>query len=291
MGYYSNDWAPYVPVAERKAKATKLANSMKKKGQKLNPIVIEGRTIGKSFWAKAWCDHLEKFSDYVNRLPRGRTYVRNGSVIDLQVVKGQVNALVMGSELYKVTVDITPMVQSKWQTLVQQCAGKIDSLIELIKGKFSKAVMEIITHRDEGLFPKPKEIKMKCSCPDSATMCKHVAAVLYGVGASLDNFPEWLFTLRHVNHADLIATASSTGALFKDKSSAHAVKEEDLSALFGIEMENDVKTTVVKKAPAKTKAPTKPKAPVKPAKVTKKKIVTKKAEVPPVKLPKRRIMK
>jgi uncharacterized Zn finger protein len=270
MGYYSRDsWPKYVSVAERKKSAEKHAQSLKKKGQNLNPVVIEGRTIAKTFWGKAWCDNLEAYSDYENRLPRGRTYARNGSVIDLQITKGQVKAQVMGSSLYHVTVNITPMVEEKWKILVKLCSGKIDSLVELLQGKFSKAVMQTMTEKEKGLFPKPQEIKMSCSCPDIAGMCKHIAAVLYGVGAILDANPQGLFQLRHVDHTDLIVSASAGDALVQPQAIENVLHEDDLSALFGIEMD-----TVKQKKPSKpeakatTKATAKPapkKAPAKPA--------------------------
>src|ERR1700722_17461199 len=150
MGRYSRDfWPKYVSVAERKQKAEKHAQSLKKKGQSLNPVVIEGRTIAKTFWGKAWCENLEAYSDYENRLPRGRTYVRNGSVIDLQISKGQVKAQVMGSSLYNVVINIKPMIEDKWKALVKLCSGKIDSLVELLQGKFSKAVMQTMTEKEK----------------------------------------------------------------------------------------------------------------------------------------------
>ena len=251
MGYSRSNgygWSPYVPVAKRKEQAAKLLQSMQKKGQTLNPIVIEGRAITKTFWGKAWCENLEAYSDFANRLPRGRTYVRNGSVIDLKITNGQVNAKVMGSSLYQISIKVKPMLESKWTTLIEACAGKIDSLIELLQGKFSKAVMQILTQKESGLFPKPKEISMSCSCPDYAGMCKHIAAVLYGVGAFLDAKPEWLFVLRHVDHLDLIASASTGDLLIKNQTGDHVLEDGDLSTLFGIELDTG------KTSPKKTKA-------------------------------------
>src|SRR6516165_2714205 len=93
---------PYVPVAQRRAQAAREVAKRQKKGQTVSPVVIEGRAIATTFWGKAWCDNLESYSDFANRLPRGRTYVRNGSVIDLQITPGQIKALVSGSEIYKV---------------------------------------------------------------------------------------------------------------------------------------------------------------------------------------------
>ena len=250
MGYsYGSrydEWAPYVSVAERKEMAANHVKSMKKKGKTLNPVVIEGKIITKTFWGKAWCKNLETYSDYESRLPRGRTYVRNGSVIDLNITIGQVQAEVMGSSLYKVVIQVKPIPESKWKALIKTCAGKIESLIELLQGKFSKAVMGIITEENSGLFPSPKEISMRCSCPDSARMCKHIAAVLYGVGASLDLKPEGLFALRHVDHVDLIASASTSETLMQNQVSENMLQDDELSALFGIEM--DVGTAPTKEA-------------------------------------------
>ena len=258
MGYFGSygGFAPYVPVAERKRKAAEHLKKLQKKGKQLNPIVIVGRLIAKTFWGKAWCDNLESYSDYENRLPRGRTYVRNGSVLDINVSKGRIEAQVMGSSLYQVAIEIQPMPESKWKTLVKSCAGKIDSLIELLQGKFSKAVMEIITKKTDGLFPKPQEIKMSCSCPDYAGLCKHIAAVLYAVGASLDSNPERLFLLRHVNHADLITVASTGQGLTQNEQNQNVLEEDELSAVFDIEMD-DSKT--LKSAPKKSKQPLKKK--------------------------------
>ncbi len=250
MGYRDYQWAPYVSVADRRAKAAKHRQTLEKKGHVFNPVVINGRKITKTFWGQAWCNHLEAYSDFSNRLPRGRTYVRNGSVIDLKITKGQVQAQVMGSSLYHVNIEIASLPASKWKALIKACVGKIDSLIELLLGTFSKAVMEVITGRENGLFPQPKEIKMSCSCPDGARMCKHVAAVLYGVGASLDHEPEGLFALRHVDHLDLVATADAGSILTPAMSATNAVEDSELSALFGIDMDEAV-------IPAKTSEPLK----------------------------------
>ncbi len=290
MGWYSRNrydrWAPYVSVADRKENAAKKVAQLKKKGQDVSPVVLQGRTIANTFWGKAWCHHLESYSDYENRLPRGRSYVRNGSVIDLKIQKGQINAMVSGSSIYNVDITIKAVHESKWKSLVKQCAGKIDSLIELLQGKFSKAVMEIITHKEQGLFPHPNEIKVDCSCPDYASMCKHVAAVLYGVGARLDSQPEHLFLLRQVDHIDLITEAAGTDKLTQShrKQSKTALDESDLSSLFGIDIdigapEKSLKDSAISKT-KKSTSHTKKLAKTKKAPTTARKKNTKKPKPP-----------
>jgi uncharacterized Zn finger protein len=177
MGRYSY-WPEYVPVAERRRQAQERARRRIKKGQALKPVVIEGSRIASTFWGRGWCDQMESFHDYSNRLPRGRSYVRHGCVVDLQIEPGRVKASVSGSHLYKVNVRISPLHVVKWKKLVDTCAGKIDSLIELLQGRLSHKILEILTHRTEGMFPTSKQISFECDCPDWAAMCKHVAAAL-----------------------------------------------------------------------------------------------------------------
>src|SRR3990167_3575995 len=197
-------WAPYVPVAKRRATAAKKMQQLKKKGQAIQPIEIQGRTIVRTFWGKAWCSHMESFCDHDNRLPRGRTYVRNGSVCHLEINEGHVKAMVSGSSIYNITIVIKPLVHDKWQIIKSTCMGKISSLLDLLSGKLSSGVMDVVCHPDGGLFPLSHDFKLSCDCPDYATMCKHVAAVLYGVGSRLDTDPAQLFKLRGVNFEELI---------------------------------------------------------------------------------------
>jgi uncharacterized Zn finger protein len=253
-------WVPYVPVAERRRKALKKMEGLRKKGRVISPVTIEGRTIVKTFWGKAWCDNLESYSDYENRLPRGRTYVRNGSVLDLQVAPGQIKALVNGSNIYTVEVKVHPVAQPRWQSICVDCAGSIDSLVELLQGRLSKGVMERICQQQTGLFPSPKEIELSCSCPDWAEMCKHVAAVLYGIGARLDEQPELLFRLREVDEKELIANAGkSLPRAKKSPAGAKILGKEDLSKLFGLDMVKPESASQTKSVRAKGATSTKSK--------------------------------
>lgn len=239
MSWYSYRWRPYVPVAQRRANAAReLAKLAKKSGASVSPVIPEGRTIARTFWGRAWCDNLEAYSDYANRLPRGRTYVRNGSVVDLQIARGKVTARVAGSELYRIEIKIKPLAGALWKSIQTECAGKIDSLIELLQGQLSSAVMQIVTRRERGLFPTPREIELDCSCPDWAALCKHVAASLYGVGARLDQQPELLFLLRGVDPADLISRAYAAEAVRQSTrpDAAGAMSETELEDVFGIEL-------------------------------------------------------
>ncbi|HWC97765.1 MAG TPA: SWIM zinc finger family protein [Candidatus Sulfopaludibacter sp.] len=238
MAYY-DDWggfAPYVSVAERRRMAALEVEQREKEGQRLTPIVIAGSRITTTFWGKAWCQNLESYSDFANRLPRGRSYVRNGSVIHLEIGAGSVEALVMGSELYEVSITVTPVAAARWKSICRDCAGGIDSLVELLQGRFSKGVMERICLQGKGLFPTPREIRLHCSCPDGARMCKHVAAVLYGVGARLDKEPELLFQLHKVDAAELIASAGKALPLSKRSPDKSKILGGDLAGIFGLEL-------------------------------------------------------
>ena len=257
MSYY--EWRPYVSVAEKRRQAERKLAKLKKQGQSVAPVSIEGRTITKSFWGKSWCINLERYSDYENRLPRGRTYVRNGSVVDLQITKGEIAAMVAGSALYKVKIAIAPVTPARWKAICRDCAGTVDSLVELLQGRLAKGVMDRVCREGDGLFPSPKEIKLSCSCPDWADMCKHVAAVLYGVGARLDEKPQLLFVLRDVNENELLASADQDLPLARAAPSAAKVLDEsDVATLFGLEMAETTNTNApaptVPKRPLRSKA-------------------------------------
>ncbi len=237
MSYFG--WKPYVPVAARRRQAEKLAAKAAKKGVALSPVSATGNAIAKTFWGRAWCQNLERYSDYANRLPRGRTYLRNGSVIDLNIGDGEVRAQVVGSSLYKVSVSVAAVPKTQWKAISAECASSIDSLVELLQGRLSKAVMERICKPGTGLFPAPRDIKLACSCPDWADMCKHVAAVLYGVGVRLDQQPELLFRLRKVDPKELVAhAASSTPKRGKGPAAGKVLDATRVADVFGIEMDD-----------------------------------------------------
>jgi len=273
MAFYG--WRPYVPVAERRRKALREMEKRQKQGQAVSPVSIEGRTIATTFWGKAWCENLERYSDYENRLPRGRSYVCNGLVVDLQITPGKIQALVSGSHLYKVALKVAPVAKAQWKSICNDCGGAIDSLVELLQGRLSKGVMERICRQKQGLFPSPAEIQLSCSCPDWADMCKHVAAALYGIGARLDRQPELLFRLRGVDELELLASAGKAAPLSKQAPAAgKRLGGEDLSAMFGLDMAQSATADagVAGRKPAKKKRAEKaaaaPKGKAKPKKKT-----------------------
>ena len=272
-------WDPYVPVGRRQANARRQAASLaKKSGRELQPVQVQSRKIARTFWGKAWCENLEQYSDFSNRLPRGRTYARNGSIIDLMISSGRIDAIVAGRDTYTVEIEIDALKPAVWKRIKSDCAESIDSLLDLLAGRFSDGVMQRLTREKDGLFPRPKEIHMSCSCPDWATVCKHVAATFYGVAVQLDDHPELLFQLREVDHNDLVGEAVAEGNL----ETAFGLPSDDLGGadlgeLFGIELESATPRAVKKKARKTASSPTGKKA-VK--KTVKKKAAATRASVP-----------
>lgn len=266
-----SDFPAYVSVGEKRAKAEKSLEKLKKKNPHVKPVRIEGSSISTSWWGKSWNKNLEGYADYENRIGRGRSYVRTGAVLDLQILPGEVTALVQGSRArpYSVTIQITEITPSTWKALKKACAGKLDSLPELLAGKFPKALGELFTERGKGLFPSPGEINFSCSCPDYASMCKHVAAALYGVSARLDTEPGLFFTLRKVKMEDLVSeTVKGTSKELLNKAkkkSVRVMEDADLSAIFGIQLDEGPAAAPSPASPPVTKAPKrkKPAAPKK----------------------------
>lgn len=226
-------------VAELRRNTIASQKKAKTKGQRLEPVVIQGRTIAKSWWGQAWCRNLERYADYDSRLERGKRYVRSGAVLDLKMQKGKILAKVQGTRKtpYKVEIRINPLSEEKCQAILKKCGKRIETLEALIAGDFPKELKELFLE-DGGLFPTPKEISFTCSCPDWALMCKHVAAALYGVGARLDEQPALFFELRGVEmgHFIDVALENKVEAMLANaqKPSQRIMDEADLSALFGV---------------------------------------------------------
>jgi uncharacterized Zn finger protein len=236
---------------ERLADAEKKRKALEKKGVKLSPVVLDGFALATTFWGKAWCKNIESYHDYENRLPRGRSYVRSNSVIDLQIESGVARAQVMGTSLYRIEITIKPVGKKPWEAIRKACAGKIGSLVALLRGTLSHDVMEVITRPGEGLFPKPAEIAFKCSCPDGAYLCKHVAAAMYGIGSRLDKQPELLFLLRGANSADLIASAADTPVADAELADGETLADAELADVFGVDFEPAAAAEVPASAPKK----------------------------------------
>ena len=233
MNDYDDESLP-LSVKELRARAAGIARRLEAEGETLSPVGANGRSLARSFWGKAWCRNIESYQDYESRLPRGRSYLRNGTVIDLKILPGKVTALVSGSELYHVEIRIDPVAPERWAQLRKQCFGKIGSLVDLVEGKLSDPIVELLCDRDSGLFPEPDEIHLNCDCPDWADLCKHLAAVLYGIGARLDDDPALFFVLRGVDQSELFS-----GDLGENLPGA-AVDLDDLDDLadtFGIELD------------------------------------------------------
>lgn len=227
---------PYIPVAQRRDHAQAQLKELLQKDLDIHPIQVEGRAIANTFWGKAWCKNLENYSDHENRIPRGRSYLRHGSVLDLQISKGLITGMVGGAHVYNTLITIQKLKPENWEQLVHACVGEIGSVIDLLQGRLSKSVMEVMTAETSALFPNDHEIAMQCTCPDGAYMCKHLAAMLYGVGARLDDSPELLFLLRQVDYADLIIAASKMPGVLEGKQSEKTLEDSELSDVFGIDI-------------------------------------------------------
>lgn len=260
--YYSY-YPRYVSVAEKRAKALRKLQQLRKKNPNLRPVVVEGRTLARTWWGKAWNRNLERYADYRNRIGRGRSYVCHGAVLDLQIAPGEVRALVQGtrSAPYNVVVRIQPIGRPEWKQITHACSDRIGSMQELLAGRFPKDLAEVFTVQGGGLFPSPKEIRFECSCPDWASMCKHVAAVLYGIGKRLDEDPRLFFVLRKADVNDLVAgtVRDTSERLLKQarRKTGRVIEDADLGEVFGIELDGPA----TPKIPSRTVKPAKPRTP------------------------------
>ena len=253
-GYYPT----YVTVAEKRVKAKKKIKQLLKNKPNLRPVILSGKALAETWWGKAWNKNLESYADYRNRIGRGRSYVRRCAVLDLRITAGKVTSLVHGSmkSPYKVTISIKEIKQKNWQTIKKECQSRLSSLPDLLAGKIPKALQEIFMVQGKGLFPAPAEITFDCSCPDWASMCKHVAATLYGVGVRLDEKPALFFTLRQAVIDDLVSQAvqSKASSIIEETTTgkSRVIDDDKLSDLFGLDMDDIVPVNPAKKMREKT---------------------------------------
>jgi len=252
------DYPKYVTVAEKRAKAKRKIKLLKKKNPDICPVILDGQALAKTWWGKSWNTNLESYADYSNRIGRGRSYVRHCAVLDLQITPGKVTSLVQGSmgAPYKVIISIKKMKQKNWQTIKKECQSRLSSLPDLLAGKIPKALQQIFMVQGKGLFPTPAEITFDCSCPDWASMCKHVAATLYGVGARLDEDPTLFFTLRQAAIDNLVTQAvqSKASSIIEKPTtgSSKVIADDKLSDLFGLDMDDLIPVKPAKKRRKKT---------------------------------------
>lgn len=236
--YYSQ---PSTEELQRRAKASQEAAD--ERGHLLEPVIIEGRNIATSWWGKAWCANLESYADYDTRLPRGKRYVKTGTVIDLKINEGNIQAKVQGNRKipYTVKIYISTLNAKKCQPIIDRCSNKPETLDSLLKGDFPEEMKDLFLSKD-GLFPSPNEISISCSCPDWAVLCKHAAAVLYGIGNRFDKDPMLFFTLRgiDVNRFIDVSLSNHVDNLLKnaDKIGSHRLESEELDELFGFQIEH-----------------------------------------------------
>ncbi|BBM84145.1 SWIM zinc finger family protein [Candidatus Uabimicrobium amorphum] len=239
--YYEYD-QPNKTVAQKKKIAQQKLAELRKTNPRIQPVVVTGKKLVTTWWGKAWTDNIESYADGDNRISHGKSYVRNGFILDLQIDRASVDALVQCNETYKVSIEIDLLDKEKWQQIEKNCQGKLGSLQALLDGKFPKSLGEVFTNQQSGLFPSLSEISFRCNCPIWTGMCKHVAAVLYGVGVRLDSHPTLFFTLRDVAIDNLINKAVENKKLSflekAQKKSSRVLNDSDLALLFGIDIDD-----------------------------------------------------
>jgi uncharacterized Zn finger protein len=231
-GYYSKP-----SVASQQKQAEKRKKQLEKKLGELQSIVIQGGKIAKTWWGIAWNKNLESYADFENRIGRGRSYCKNGFILDLRVAEGEITAQVSGSSIYEVMIKIDKLSEKKWGKICAACAKRVENIGALVEGKFPQELADVFMKQGEGLFPTPREIHMYCDCPDIARLCKHIAAALYGVGARLDSDPLLFFKLRGVDPGELIKKSieekMQSLLVNAGKKSKRVIADGDVERIFG----------------------------------------------------------
>ncbi|MDR2076286.1 MAG: hypothetical protein LBP61_05060 [Desulfovibrio sp.] len=225
-------------VAQQREIAEKRRKKLEKDQVEIQPVIIAGGKIAERWWGIAWNKNLESYADFENRLGRGRSYCKNGLILDLRISEGGIRAQVSGSSVYNVTITIDKLADRHWRGIVAACAKRVENIGTLVEGRFPQELADVFMKQGEGLFPSPKEIHMLCDCPDAAMLCKHIAAVLYGVGARLDRDPLLFFKLRGVDPGELIkkSVEEKMQNLLANagRKSGRVIADKDIARLFGV---------------------------------------------------------
>jgi len=170
------------------------------------------RPFGATWWGRAWLEALEHRARLdPNRLARGRSYARRGSVLELTVSPGEVEAVVQGSRVtpYQVTVRIRAFTTAEWDAVLDVVSAQIGRVAALLDGELPPEVVDDVHAAGLGLLPGAGEVLTNCSCPDFAVPCKHSAAVCYLVADALDDDPFSLLLLRGRRRDELLSALRS----------------------------------------------------------------------------------
>ena len=234
--WFFND---YTSSAELKAKAKKNIAKLKDAA----PVCAHSARgpICLTWWGKEWCKNLESYAEYENRLPRGRRYVRAGGIIDLKIKDNVAKAKIQssGSGYYNVSVVFKKLRKEDMAKIVARSAQRIDNVDSLLKGDFPEDLKDLFTQEKPGLFPAPDEISFDCDCPDWTSMCKHVAAALYGVGIRIDESPKDFFALRGIDIENFLSgvVEDKVALMLKNVNvkSDRIITDGDMAEIFGID--------------------------------------------------------
>ncbi len=216
-------------AAELGALAARRLEELRAAGEELCPVVGRGRALASHFWGKAWMRHLAACEAGGLCLAPGRTLLRHGCLLDVQLAPGRIRARVSALRLEEVELQLAPLDEERLEQLVQLCQGRIDSLVSLMEGRVDEAVLAPLCDPQGGLLPEPADWKMSCSCADWAEPCPHAAAAIYAAGVLIDADPSLLFTLRSLDPAVLLRPVP--------QAEAAEFSADELGRLFGIELD------------------------------------------------------
>lgn len=168
---------------------------------------------GKTWWGQQWLNSLSKI-DNSNRLPRGKTYANNGAVKNIEIETNAISAQVQGSASrpYKVMVSVPIFTSSQKQALLEAILGNPTLLAKLLNRELPQELNKFAEEKNIPLFPKSwRDFPMKCSCPDSAVPCKHLAAVIYIIAKEIDKNPFLVFQLHDFDVLGEVSSRYSVG--------------------------------------------------------------------------------
>lgn len=186
----------------------------------------------KNWWATRWIEAVERVMD-AGRLRRGRSYARAGQVLAVEESAGGVTARVQGSRRtpYKVTIEVKPLSDAQWTAVFSALSERAIFTAELLNGQMPQNIEEAFAAAGVSLFPGRGELTAGCSCPDWASVCKHIAAAQYILAERFDDDPFLLFRLRGRTQEQALAALRAQHGPADDEPQPEAETAAPLTAL------------------------------------------------------------
>lgn len=196
-------------------------------------------------WGQRFLQALEQGLE-PKRLARGRQYSASHRVPDWAWTGGHLrfSGKNRGTAYYGMNepirfeghIEISPLPGCLWQAVIPELGNQAGFIARLLLNEIPDSLESHLQARGHSLIPGRygEDLQATCSCPETESPCRHVAAVLVALAARIDQTPLLLFELRGLNRATLAARLEDTvlGGIVATALSDPSVEPEPVTSYF-----------------------------------------------------------